>query len=63
MINKRVCVRMFCPTCLRLTVFSGLPVFAKIILEVTDYFSAPEFKKIAERSHHTGIQVGLKPAV
>lgn len=40
-----VCVCLW-PTCLRLAVFGGLPVFAKIILEVIDgfYFLPPQKK-------------------
>lgn len=58
--NKKQCVCVFPLTCFLLAVFSGLPVFAKIILEVTDRFFFLNFPRISNRSAEPldGIQNG-----
>lgn len=58
-IKSSVC-GFFSLTCFLLAVFSGLPVFAKIILEVTDRFFFFNFPRISNRSAEPldGIQHG-----
>lgn len=44
--SEIVCVCVcFWPTCFRLAVFTGLPVFAKIIPKLKDVFPIPPLKK------------------